>query len=224
MWRRRYSAFLIIWLKILLIWLRGGSYNIPQLRPIFEPCLKVCLAQPSVIFTYLLQIGHIWMPISFKRKRSIFHPALAGKVWSADPSTHSSYDVFVVTGVLHLKDIQDEQLPKEQHYIRKILVIDAAGLPQHEEDDPSDSEHGEPEIRIIICMTKEGSERLLRSSGYIQSDIGFKRVVGFLEFEMACMDRDANTSTYIHARFLWNHFIIWTSRPLRRHFLQSIYQ
>lgn len=42
-------------------------------------------------------------------------------------------------------------------------------------------------------MSKEGSQRLLKAQ-YVQSDIGFKRVVGFYEFELAGMDRDANTS------------------------------
>jgi hypothetical protein len=42
-------------------------------------------------------------------------------------------------------------------------------------------------------MSKEGSKRLLQAQ-YIQSDIGFKRVIGFVEFELASLDRDANTS------------------------------
>lgn len=42
-------------------------------------------------------------------------------------------------------------------------------------------------------MSKEGSERLAQAQ-YIQSDIAFQRVVGFDEFEMACVDRANNTS------------------------------
>jgi hypothetical protein len=45
-------------------------------------------------------------------------------------------------------------------------------------------------------MSEEGSKRLLRAQ-YVQSDIAFKRVVGFYEFELAAMDRDANTSTHV---------------------------
>ncbi|KAJ6588090.1 hypothetical protein B0H19DRAFT_921880 [Mycena capillaripes] len=78
------------------------------------------------------------------------------------------------------------------HYIRTILDLDDDTLAKHDEDEPPKPSDGK-RTRIIICMSPEGSRRLLRSQ-YIQSDIGFKRIVGFLEFEMACMDRDANTS------------------------------
>ncbi|KAJ7808673.1 hypothetical protein B0H14DRAFT_3151934 [Mycena olivaceomarginata] len=47
--------------------------------------------------------------------------------------------------------------------------------------------------RIIICMAAEASRRLLSTGHYLQSDIAFRRIVGFLEFELACMERDANT-------------------------------
>ncbi|KAJ7701369.1 hypothetical protein B0H14DRAFT_2648403 [Mycena olivaceomarginata] len=45
--------------------------------------------------------------------------------------------------------------------------------------------------RIIICMAAEASRRLLSTGHYLQSDIAFRRIVGFLEFELACMERDA---------------------------------
>jgi hypothetical protein len=41
-------------------------------------------------------------------------------------------------------------------------------------------------LRIIICMSPIGSERLKKSQ-YIQSDIGFRRIEGFMEFEMAAI-------------------------------------
>ncbi|KAJ6558189.1 hypothetical protein B0H19DRAFT_946802 [Mycena capillaripes] len=94
-------------------------------------------------------------------------------------------------GVAHLKRVQDEQLPKEEHYIRVMLELDDNTLPVHEEDDPPAA--GEITTRIIICMAPDASQRL-KTAGYIQSDIGFKRIVGFHEFEIASMDRDANTS------------------------------
>jgi hypothetical protein len=97
------------------------------------------------------------------------------------------------TGVVHRKQIQDETTDASQHYIRRILDLDDASLESHEEDEPAVAAH-ENRTRIIICMTMEGSKRLLRAK-YLQSDIGFKRIVGFMEFELACMDRDANTST-----------------------------
>ncbi|KAJ7127685.1 hypothetical protein C8R44DRAFT_616325 [Mycena epipterygia] len=95
-------------------------------------------------------------------------------------------------GVLHRKAFQDANIHPGDHYIRKILDLDDDTLPEHEEDEapvPSNQKR----TRIIICMSRECSRRL-RQAQYLQSDIGFKRIVGFLEFELACMDRDANTS------------------------------
>jgi hypothetical protein len=99
----------------------------------------------------------------------------------------------LIPGVAHLKRLQDEHLPKEEHYIRVMLELDDNTLPVHEEDDPPVI--GETTTRIIICMAPDASHRL-KTAGYLQSDIGFKRIVGFHEFEIASMDRDANTSMF----------------------------
>ncbi|KAJ6486646.1 hypothetical protein C8R45DRAFT_930279 [Mycena sanguinolenta] len=95
-------------------------------------------------------------------------------------------------GVLQRKEYQDANIDAKDHYIRTILDLDDSTLAIHEEDDLPKASDGK-RTRIIICMSPEGSRRLLQAQ-YIQSDIGFHRIVGFLEFEMACMDRDANTS------------------------------
>lgn len=50
-------------------------------------------------------------------------------------------------------------------------------------------------------MAAEASRRLLSTGHYLQSDIAFRRIVGFLEFELACMERDANTSTLVSRFF-----------------------
>ena len=42
-------------------------------------------------------------------------------------------------------------------------------------------------------MSREGSERLLNAQ-YLSSDISFKRINDFYEFEIACIDRISNTS------------------------------
>lgn len=63
-------------------------------------------------------------------------------------------------------------------------------LPSHEEDDP---ERRDEPLRLIICMTKESSARLLEAQ-YLQSDIGFKRIIGFYEFELGGLDWDSRTS------------------------------
>ncbi|KAJ6606289.1 hypothetical protein DFH09DRAFT_1299558 [Mycena vulgaris] len=105
-------------------------------------------------------------------------------------------------GVLHLKVLQDEQLPEEEHYIRAVLELDDDSLPSHDEDEPPGPEK---KTRIIVCMAREGSERLQKKGAYIQSDIGFKRIVGFDEFEMASMDREANTSVIFCRVYVTRH-------------------
>lgn len=89
-----------------------------------------------------------------------------------------------------MKEIQDESLPEEAHYVRRIISM--MGYPLHEEDEPG-LEGDVDDVRIVICMTPEGSRRLLQAQ-YLQSDMAFKRVVGFHEFELATFDRISNTS------------------------------
>jgi hypothetical protein len=99
-------------------------------------------------------------------------------------------------GVVQLKETQDDSLPVEMHYIRKIIIMTNSELITHEEDEPEPALNGEEDsdgVRIIICMTQEGSKRLLGAQ-YLQSDMAFKRIVGFYEFELAAIDRISNTS------------------------------
>jgi hypothetical protein len=69
------------------------------------------------------------------------------------------------------------------------VELPLSALTEHEEDEPGDT--GES-LRVIICMTKESSQRLLRAQ-YLQSDIAFKRVAGFLEFEIGGLNQNAQT-------------------------------
>ncbi|KAJ7679320.1 hypothetical protein DFH06DRAFT_1316251 [Mycena polygramma] len=94
-------------------------------------------------------------------------------------------------GVKYLKAIQDRDVPAHEHYIRVVLELPDDSLDHHEEDD--DAPTSSKTTRIIICMTPDSSKRL-QQARYLQSDIGFKRIVGFDEFEIAAMDRDANKS------------------------------
>ena len=74
------------------------------------------------------------------------------------------------------------------------------GYPSDEEDEPEPKGDVDA-VRILICMTREGSQRLLQAQ-YLQSDMAFKRVVGFHEFELATIDRINNTSNYRAFLFL----------------------
>jgi hypothetical protein len=91
------------------------------------------------------------------------------------------------TGLCYLKECQDRDLVPELHYIQYVGEISVGTLAIHEDDDPN--EMGES-LRIIVCMTKESSRRLLRAQ-YVQSDIAFKRVAGFLEFEIGGWNENA---------------------------------
>ncbi|KAJ7848159.1 hypothetical protein B0H14DRAFT_2583179 [Mycena olivaceomarginata] len=88
-------------------------------------------------------------------------------------------------GILHLKAQQDAQLPEHQRYIRVILELDDHTLTPHEED-----EEAPPSI--------DKKTRII-------SDIGFKRIVGFDEFEIAAMDRDANTTVVFCRVYVTRH-------------------
>lgn len=105
----------------------------------------------------------------------------------------SAIDEALITmsiGLLLMKEIQDRELPSDSVYIRYISEVPTSRMDVHEEDELDEA--GKP-LRIIICMSKEGSRRLLQAR-YLQSDIGFKRVVGFQEFELGELDRDTCTS------------------------------
>ncbi|KAJ7149249.1 hypothetical protein C8R43DRAFT_888121 [Mycena crocata] len=95
-------------------------------------------------------------------------------------------------GIVNLKAQQDERVPPKDRYIRRIIAIPVNTLPRHDEDEEEQAK--DHMVRIILCMSPEASRRLLSIGRYLQSDIAFRRIVNFLEFELACMDRDANTS------------------------------
>jgi hypothetical protein len=92
-----------------------------------------------------------------------------------------------------LKKKQDESLPVQSHYIRRMIHL--TNVPVHDEDDPV-IDGDSSDVYIVICMTNEGSQRL-RKAQYIQSDMAFKRVVNYFEFEMATVDRINNTSMFV---------------------------
>ncbi|KAJ7894497.1 hypothetical protein B0H14DRAFT_3426901 [Mycena olivaceomarginata] len=91
---------------------------------------------------------------------------------------------------------------RTEHYIRLILELNNDSLVVHEEDEPALP--GDKNTRIIICMSTDSSKRL-QDTQYLQSDIGFKRIVGFDEFEIAAMDRDANTSVVFCRAYVTRH-------------------
>ncbi|KAJ6578477.1 hypothetical protein B0H19DRAFT_1020702 [Mycena capillaripes] len=114
-------------------------------------------------------------------------------------------------GVTYLK-LQEESLPREEQYIRKMITVDEP--PPDHEDEEATSSTSDRRLRIIVCMFPEMSRRLIQAGQYLQSDIGFKRVIGFMEFELAAMDRDANTSAifsrvFVNRQTAHAHFLIF---------------
>jgi hypothetical protein len=67
--------------------------------------------------------------------------------------------------------------------------------PLHDEDKVEEPQK-DTQLQIIICMTKEASRRLISMGQYFQSDIAFKRISRYFEFELAAKDREANTSRF----------------------------
>lgn len=100
-----------------------------------------------------------------------------------------------LAGLLHLKEIQDRQLPPQSRYICHAEEIPVQSVHSYKEDDldtVNPYDNAKP-IRIIICMDSAASHRLAKAQ-YLQSDIAFKRVTGFLEFEIGGLDRATNIS------------------------------
>ncbi|KAJ3756434.1 hypothetical protein EV360DRAFT_84964 [Lentinula raphanica] len=97
------------------------------------------------------------------------------------------------TGLLHFKAQQDAMLQPAERYLRTMIEVAGAELNDDEDDLPSDQNHFSQPLRVAICMTSAASENFIAAQ-YLQSDIAFKRIVGFYEFEIAAVDSCFNTS------------------------------
>jgi hypothetical protein len=110
-------------------------------------------------------------------------------------SSQTNCDIsFILEGLCQLKEVQDSDLPPALHYIRYIAEIPLSTMTAHDEDDSNDTSEV---LRVIICMSRESSQRLLAAQ-YLQSDIAFKRVAGFLEFEIGHLDQNAKIGLSVY--------------------------
>ena len=109
----------------------------------------------------------------------------------------SSTDLTIV-GLLHLKTMQDAKLPLEDCYIQLAIELPHES---NSEDDLEDNEEPLAPFRVVICMFP-GNSRRLQQAQYLQSDIGFKRIQGFREFELSGKDIQSNISQFSHC--FWN--------------------
>ncbi|KAF8200102.1 hypothetical protein BJ912DRAFT_898089 [Pholiota molesta] len=108
-------------------------------------------------------------------------------------------------GLLFMKNIQESSLPPDEIYIRRAIEVpnfdnthySASGATWALDDDEAEDLDPESDIgtpfRMVVCMLKESSFRI-HSAQYLQSDIGFKRVIGFKEFELGGLDSESRTS------------------------------
>ncbi|KAJ7222651.1 hypothetical protein C8J57DRAFT_1094515 [Mycena rebaudengoi] len=106
-------------------------------------------------------------------------------------------------GVAQLKEHQDHFLAPECHYIRRMVVLTPEARHEDEEEEDTSSKGEDDKLRIVVCMKKESSRRLKAMGQYLQTDIAFKRIMRYLEFELACKDRDAN-ATVVFCRVYLN--------------------
>lgn len=133
------------------------------------------------------------MHILRKHEIYVFLLGLAGKVSDISLAAfmHSLTDVI---GLLDLKRAQDE-LPPENHYIRYMAEIPLSRLPRYDEDELELSASAVTMLQVIVCM-RPASSRRLAAAHYLQSDIAFKRVSKFFEFEIGGLDHNANMGEY----------------------------
>lgn len=99
-------------------------------------------------------------------------------------------------GLAHLKQIQDEQAKLDSHriYVRYVAELSESELRVFYTDDNEWNAPGlqgsTERFRVVICMSKDQSNRLAKAQ-YLQSDIAFKRVSGWKEFELGGYDHES---------------------------------
>ncbi|KAF8315972.1 uncharacterized protein EI90DRAFT_3021720 [Cantharellus anzutake] len=99
-------------------------------------------------------------------------------------------------GAVHFQR-QEANFPPENRYVRRIKEAMA---------DPTDKD--QQHYRIIVCMTHYMSD-LLANCMYIQSDIAFKWVKDWYEFEIAAWHRELRRSVIVCRAFLNRHYLLF---------------
>ena len=143
--------------------------------------LHVSLANCEHIRAYILQVQKNCFPFGTGWKGSY-------SVYFISSSLELIGAVFT-TGLCYLKECQDRDLSPELHYVRYVGEVPVTTIAIHKEHEPEES------LCIVICMTKESSRRLLHAQ-YLQSDIAFKRIAGFLKFEIGGWNENAKICEY----------------------------
>ncbi|KAJ7574202.1 hypothetical protein C8J56DRAFT_1065197 [Mycena floridula] len=103
-------------------------------------------------------------------------------------------------GAKYLQAEHAKLLPPSAQYIRRFIEVKAAAVRSHPDDQEKQKDR-QRDLRILVCMFPEASHRLLKAQ-YFQGDVSFKRVDGYNEFELASLDRDANTGLVFSRVFI----------------------
>ena len=86
--------------------------------------------------------------------------------------------------------LQDKKLSVNKVYIHYAAELHSSlSNIIYDEDEVTDTK---TPIYIIVCMNKESSQRLLDTQ-FVRSDIRFKCIVGFQEFELGGRDFTSQT-------------------------------
>ncbi|KAI0038238.1 hypothetical protein FA95DRAFT_1505941, partial [Auriscalpium vulgare] len=112
-------------------------------------------------------------------------------------------------GLAHLMKEQSIAHSAAAQYIRYMDEIPLTSLAHWDASQTSDGTAGDS-LRIIVCMEPEQSSRLLNAQ-YLQSDIAFRRVPDFYEFELGGWDR-MNKTALVYCR------VFLTSQSAAAHF------
>ncbi|TDL13991.1 hypothetical protein BD410DRAFT_684726, partial [Rickenella mellea] len=102
-------------------------------------------------------------------------------------------------GLISLREEDSLVTSVGQKYVRYMEEISDGPLISNDDDDTGVP--GSP-LRIVFCMCAEQSHRLTDAQ-YLQSDISFRRIVGFKEFELGGWDK-LNKCSIIYCRVYLN--------------------
>ncbi|KAF4567096.1 hypothetical protein EYR36_010712 [Pleurotus pulmonarius] len=169
------------------------DYDLPDLTP------RRFLRHPTTLAYLRQQLPDIANPMLMD-----LHPSLANRdhirayIKQVQETLYPGGTGWDGEGLLAEKEKQDSDI------LQYIRLAEEFNLPESDtdgDDDPSAIDSCSP-FRMVICMFPEASRRLAKAQ-YLQCDIGFKRIVGFQEFELGGMDEESHT-TIVYCRIYLN--------------------
>ncbi|KAI0041139.1 hypothetical protein FA95DRAFT_1473123, partial [Auriscalpium vulgare] len=150
-------------------------------------------------------------------RKLLRHPSVQAYLRQRLPASyirHAKAEAFPLgtgwKGLAHLMKEQRLAHGAAAQYVRYMDEIPLTSLAHWDASQSSDGKTSDY-LRIVICMEPEQSARLLKAQ-YLQSDIAFRRVPDFYEFELGGWDR-LNKTALVYCR------IFLTSQSAATHFV-----